>query len=66
MAALTKPRWLASLFSPAAKTPGTKSSHRIYEFTQRAHRKTGGPTADLKRVYRAYLENQRKSPVRPD
>lgn len=66
MAAITKPNWLAALLSPSAKSVGAKPSRRIYEFTQKAHKRTGGPTAELKRVHQAYLENQRKSSVRAD
>ena len=57
MATLTLGRFAASLTLNRGKESPSAAVHR---FTQKATQKTKGPTVDLKRVYRAYLENQGK------
>lgn len=52
--------WFSRLFG-ARLYP--KQSKKIYAFTQAAYEKNGGATKDLKRVYRAYLENQNKGKI---
>ncbi len=64
MAALTEGGWLARLMpSRRAQTRQARvqQSGKVYEFAERAYRKTGGATPDLKRVYKAYLDNQKKN-----
>lgn len=33
----------------------------VHDYTQAAYEKTGGPTSELRRVYNAYLENEKKT-----
>lgn len=60
MAALRKPdrNGTPLTFRPAAAS--SMHSEKIHAFAQRAYEKTGGPTPDLRRVYAAYLANQKK------
>jgi hypothetical protein len=45
-----------------ARPGDTYNSSKILDFAQKAYKKTGGATVDLKRVYSAYVENQKKPP----
>jgi len=40
--------------------PKNEDSKVAREFARKAHEKTGGPTSELKRVYGAYLDNERR------
>lgn len=40
--------------------PSKDGNKRAREFANWAYKKTGGPTPDLKRVYGAYLANERR------
>jgi hypothetical protein len=53
--ATLKMSFFTDLLKPTAN--GTKRARVIVE---QAYKKTGGPTADLKRVYGAYLDNERR------
>ena len=60
MAAVTHGGWLASFLSRARPKAGVvRQSSKVYEFTERAYRKNGGVSPELKRVYKAYLDNQK-------
>jgi len=40
--------------------PQSVKSPRALAFAEAAYKKTGGPTKDLRRVYDAFLENERR------
>lgn len=40
--------------------PSQDGTKRAREFAEWAYKKTNGPTPELKRVYGAYLENERR------
>jgi hypothetical protein len=62
MAAVIEGGLLARLFGARSSKPSkVAQSKEIYKFTARAHKETNGATPELKRVYRAYLESQKKS-----
>jgi|SwirhisoilCB3_FD_contig_31_4070033_length_241_multi_3_in_0_out_0_1 hypothetical protein len=58
MATLKLPFGLNSLWRGDYAIKG--DSRLAREFTLQAYKKTGGPTAELKRVYGAYLDNERR------
>ena len=56
MAALTQPRFLSRFLR---LKPQDTEAQAIFAFTEKAHEKTGGPTEELQRVYKVYLESQK-------
>lgn len=61
MAALRKTdRGSSASMARDTRISGVQSS-KILTFAQKAYEKTGGPTEGLRRVYAAYLENQKKA-----
>jgi hypothetical protein len=58
MAAMRK---IVPIFVRRAQSATTSHTTKIQAFTQAVYRKTGGPTPDLRKVYDAYLANQRKT-----
>jgi hypothetical protein len=61
MASLTMDR-LRGLFQRPHKSKKREAvfanAREAYEFSRRVYKETGGPTADLKRVYQTFLQSQ--------
>lgn len=51
--------FFTGLFRPG-ETKGDDASRRARLALKEVHKKTGGPTPELKRVYGAYLDNERR------
>ncbi|WLA62366.1 hypothetical protein [Bradyrhizobium diazoefficiens] len=51
---------LTGLFRPSADSKTGGDYRRARVLVEKAHKKSGGPTAELKRVYGAYLDNERR------
>ncbi|GLI23456.1 hypothetical protein XFLAVUS301_31300 [Xanthobacter flavus] len=58
MATLRLP--FGSLFGRQKASPKVTESRRAREFAKKAYNQTGGVTPDLKRVYDAFLDNERR------
>lgn len=58
MAALSKGGLFGQLWPQSAPIGKSK---RVHEFAVRAYKNTNGPTEELKKLYKAYRENQAKS-----
>lgn len=55
------PGWFSWLcFWEAKPRTAAKPSKRAYEFAKKVHRETGGPTPELMRLQKSYIENERK------
>jgi hypothetical protein len=55
------PSWFSWLcFWEAKPKAPTKPSKRAYDFAEKVHRETGGPTPELMLLQRAFIENERK------
>jgi hypothetical protein len=62
MASLRWPSWpeVTNLFTKDESQLSEAVSSRARAFVHEAYKRTGGATADLKRVYESYRENERR------
>jgi hypothetical protein len=60
MAVLGEGGWFTRLLGNRVSKPSRPvQSKKIYQFTRKAYKQTGGATPDLKRVYQTYLDSQK-------
>jgi hypothetical protein len=60
MATLKMPFTVPNLFGWLSRDNATTDSRRAREFANRAYKRAGGATPELKRVYGSYLDNERR------
>ena len=53
--------WFGLLFRKKPQATDPRSARRGYEFARHVYNETGGPTPELKRLHREFVEKQKRT-----